>query len=412
MAVVHHRDCFGIVLDRHDAHHRAKAFVAHHAHVVGDVCQDLRRQIGTAVILVERRDMGDCTIGHRFGNLRAHFIGKADMRHWPKCRFRVQWITQLVCGDNFHRPSDKGVKVPLRHVNPFDPATALAGIEHRAVNQRFHRSVHVSVVTDIARVFAAQFQPDTGECACGGPFDGLTAAHRAGEVHKSKGPGRDQIRGCPVIQKHVLKHVLRHSGSMKRLRHPLTHQRRLAGMFQHHGIARNQGRCDGVDRGHIGIIPGGHDQHDTVRDTFDHAAKGVAVFNDDIGQGIPGDVCHIGRAFAEAAKFATIPDRAAHLVGQFRHDLVIHRADVGDSVLHQRNSLCQGPCGPCRLCRPRACHGGLGVLCGQNRAFSVNGSVDRGYTADHPQALSKPRAISQSVTTRSNSSCSHSAQRV
>ena len=43
-----------IILHRHDPHHRAKAFIAHHPHVVGDVGQDLRCQIGSAIVLGQR----------------------------------------------------------------------------------------------------------------------------------------------------------------------------------------------------------------------------------------------------------------------------------------------------------------------------------------------------------------------
>ena len=45
------------------------------------------------------------------------------------------------------------------HIDPLDPATALARIEHRAVHQHIDGPIQVGIIHHIAGVFAAQFQP-------------------------------------------------------------------------------------------------------------------------------------------------------------------------------------------------------------------------------------------------------------
>ena len=154
-----------------------------------------------------------------------------------------------------------------------------------------------------------------------------------------------------MIQKHVLKDIFGDTNRMKRLRHAFPHKWRLRGVFQHSRIACDQCGGNSVDRRHIGVIPRGHDQNDAVRHTFYHAAKRVAVLDLDIGQCILCDLGHITCAFVKPAEFPAIPHRAAHLMRNFRHDVVIHRANSSNTVLHKLNTLCQRSCRPVNLRR-------------------------------------------------------------
>ena len=199
---------------------------------------------------------------------------------------------------------------------------------------------------------------------------------------------------------------------MEGLCHPFAHQWGLAGVFEDHCIPGDQSRGHGVDRSHIGVVPWCHDQDHPMWNALDHAAKGVAVFDLNRGKRVFRDFRHVGCAFVEPAKLPAIADGAAHLMGQFRNDLVVHRAHVCDALLHQRNPLLQRQGRPGGLRCLRRSYGRAGSITAEGFPFGVNRSVNRRDTSYHAHALSKPRAISQSVTTRSNSSCSTSAQRV
>ena len=130
-------------------------------------------------------------------------------------------------------------------------------------------------------------------------------------------------------------------------------------MFEQHRITRNQRGGQSIDRCHIGVVPRGNHQDHPMRDAFDHTAKSVTVFNDDIGQSISGDIGHIARALVEPAKFTTIAYGSTHLPSKFWHDGVIHRSDCGYASLHQSNTLREGTTRPNGLCRLCAAHCGI-----------------------------------------------------
>src|SRR5690606_13098531 len=76
-AVVHQRQGFLVVAHLLDAHRRAEGFLAHDAHAVVHVAEDLRSQVGRAgTVHVEFRgiDVGDGTLGHRLADLAAHEV--------------------------------------------------------------------------------------------------------------------------------------------------------------------------------------------------------------------------------------------------------------------------------------------------------------------------------------------------
>nr|MBC6968161.1 hypothetical protein [Roseobacter litoralis] len=309
--------------------------------------QDLRHQI-RAIVLREERGINQCfrPRGNRLSGLAAHGIGKTGLRHRAKSGFRVHRIAQLVALNDLHRLGHEIVKQALHYIDPLDPTATLPGIEHRAINQRFDRRIEIRVLHHIAGVLAAKLQPEPGKGPLSGGFHRLPAANRSGEIDKPECTIRDQRRCGLVIKEHVLEHAVRHARIIKCLGQPLAHQRRLAGMFEYHRIASDQRGRDRVDRRHIGVIPRGHDQHQPVRHPLDHAAKITAVLDGDFGQCLFGDVGHMLCALVKAAKFAAIADRTAHLPSQFRHDLIIHRADVFDALHHKRSAFGQGPRGP------------------------------------------------------------------
>ena len=57
------------------------------------------------------------------------------------------------------------------HIDALDAAAALPGIVGRAIHQRIDGGIEVGVLHDVARVLAAELEPDGGEGARGGALD-------------------------------------------------------------------------------------------------------------------------------------------------------------------------------------------------------------------------------------------------
>ncbi len=91
-------------------------------------------------------------------------------------------------------------------------------------------------------------------------------------------------------------------------------------------------------------------------------SKLVAVLDDDRRQRIGGDRGHIVGALVEAAIFAAVVDRPAHLPGEFRHDDVGHLVQPRDTLQHQLDALFERPLRPGLLRLAGAGDGVLGRL--------------------------------------------------
>jgi hypothetical protein len=220
-----------------------------------------------------------------------------------------------------------------------------------------------------------------------------------------------------MIQHDILENVRRNARCGKRLGEVLTHLERLRGMFQDHRIACHQRRGNGVDRGHVGVVPWCNHHHHAMRNALDLSLERVAVLDFDRCQRAFGNARHVAHAFVEAAILAAITHRPAHLVRQLRCHPLGLLADDLVGAQHPVNALLDGPRRPRRLLRPRPRSRRERIVPAQHFAFDINRSINRRnelYCLAHAvvQALSKPRAISQSVTTASNASCSTSAARV
>ncbi|CUK06794.1 hypothetical protein RUE5091_02883 [Ruegeria denitrificans] len=251
---------------------------------MGHIGQNLWRQIGTTVILCHGVDMGHGAIGHSLGDLRAHLIGEPHIGHRAHSRLRVQRVAQLVPLNNLNRLGDEVIIEVFMHVNPFDPAAALARVEHGPVDQRIDRRVQIGILHDIARVLAAQLGADTSKGARRRALHCLATADRPGEVHKVERIARDQIIGHVMAEEHILEHIRRHARRMEGLRHPLAHQQGLGGVFQDHRIARDQRRGHRVDRRHVRVIPGRHHKHHPMREALDVTLERLILTHRDIGQ--------------------------------------------------------------------------------------------------------------------------------
>ena len=172
--------------------------------------------------------------------------------------------------------------------------------------------------------------------------------------------------------------------------HAFAHQQRLRGMFQHHRIARDQRRRDGVDRGHVGVVPRRHDEDDAMGHPLDIALERGVLAHGDIGQSLLRNRGHVAGAFVEAAKLAAVAHGAAHHAGQFGHDLVIHGPHGGDTRQNEFDPLGHRAGGPGRLRRAGAVHQGTAGRCFKRGALGENRAVDRrdAFQNAHARALS------------------------
>lgn len=106
--------------------------------------------------------------------------------------------------------------------------------------------------------------------------------------------------------------------------------------------------------------------------SLDDAAEVVAVLDLDIGERVLRDTRHVAGAFVKTAELATVADRAAHLVGKFRHDLIVHFAHIGDPGLHKGNAVVQRARRPIGLRRLGAGDGGVSRVSSEGRTLSVD----------------------------------------
>ncbi len=83
--------------------------------------------------------------------------------------------------------------------------------------------------------------------------------------------------------------------------------------------------------------------------TFDCAAEFITIFDDVICEGGLGDLCHMPRAFLNAAKFAAIAHRPPHHVGKNGHDFIILGTQIGDASHHKLCTLLDRARTPCLL---------------------------------------------------------------
>ena len=130
------------------------------------------------------------------------------------------------------------------------------------------------------------------------------------------------------------------------LRQPLAGERRLARVLEHDGVAGDQRRDDGVDRGQERVVPGRDDEDEAERLAGEDAAEAVAVLDHLRRQRALGDPGHVGGALAHAAHLAAVADRAAHLPGELGDEVGVDPVEPGDALLDERDPLGERAGGP------------------------------------------------------------------
>ncbi|MNQ81273.1 hypothetical protein D3C85_962860 [compost metagenome] len=329
LAVVHQGDGLLVAADRHDAHHRAEALLAHHRHVMGNVDQYLGREVGAARCIGGEPfgvDQRPGAVHHGIGNLPAHDFGGIRRHQRAEGGGLIQRVAQHVLAGEFDEALDElRVKLPV-HVDAFDGAAALPGVEETAVHQVCHGVLEIGIGAHIARVLATQFQAHAEETAHGGSLHDRAGLHGTGEVHLMHAPGGDDGRGLPVIEQQVVEQPIGQVGPAHRLGETLADQQGLRGVLENHAVARHQRRDDRVHRREVRIVPRRDHQHRAHRLALDQAAETCDGFRLHRRQCLRGDGDHVARALFKTAQLAgAIAHRSAHLPSQLRHDLVAHR---------------------------------------------------------------------------------------
>ena len=171
---------------RHDAHDGTEALVVHHLHRVIHVDEHSRRDVGAAggvELELAHIDQLLCALARGVGDRRAHRVACSCAHHRAQCRCRVERVAENVFPRQRHRLLDELRINRTLHVNALDAATALPGIEERAVDQRFHGVIEPRVGTHIRRVVATQLQADRDEAPGSRALHGSAADDRTREAH-------------------------------------------------------------------------------------------------------------------------------------------------------------------------------------------------------------------------------------
>ena len=330
-----------------------------------------------------RVDMRLRALRHGFRILLAHEIGEALVRHRAERRRFVQRIAEHIGVHEIDCALDEAVVVPLVHVDALDAAAALARIEEGAVDEVLDGVVEIGVRAHIGRVLAAELEPERGEGARRCALDGAPAGDGAGEVAVIDEAGAENAARLVVAEIQVLEQALRQAGPVHRHLEALAGQHRLRRVLEQHRIAGHQRRHDGVDGGEIGIVPGRDDEHEADRLALDHAAEArLLVVGWDRLQALLRNRDHVARPLLDPAELAAVAHRAAHLLGDLGHHLLVHgeqRIEEGGDL---RSALGNRGVTPCllRLARglDRRIDGGLG----HDRTADELASVDGGNADD------------------------------
>ena len=218
-------------------------------------------------------------------------------------------------------------------VDALDGAARLARIEEAGVDDVLDGESKVGVGPHIGRVLAAELEAGVREVARAGDrrHHHAAAGGRAGEADLIDQAGAERFL-CRLVR-HVkdLEDVLGKIRLLETVGKVLGDQSGLARMFHHDRIAgKNRGQ-HGVERRHIGEVPGGQIEDDAERLTADEALEALLRSNIDVAEHLRRDRDHVAGALLETPHLARpIADRPPHLPGeQLRHARLVgdHRID-------------------------------------------------------------------------------------
>ena len=154
-------------------------------------------------------------------------------------------------------------------------------------------------------------------------------------------------------------------------------------MLEDDGVPGDQGGRDRVDGGHVGIVPGRHDEDDAERLALDHPAKAWAlVARNRRREALLRNPDHVAHALLEAAELAAIAHGAPHLLGELGHHLLVHREHRLEEFEDEGATLLHGEPAPLPLGRAGGRQGGVDLGLGGGAPAHQLLAVDGGDADD------------------------------
>ncbi|MNZ85122.1 hypothetical protein D3C78_1039000 [compost metagenome] len=259
----------------------------------------------------------------------------------------------------------------------------MPGIIGGAIHQRIDGGVEIGVLHHITGVLAAEFKTEAGESAGSGTLDGAAAFHRTGEVDEIEQPFGNQRRGRGMVEEDIDEDIVRHTGLDESPHHALADQQRLRRVLDNNRIAGHQGRRDGVNRRHVGVVPRGDDEDHAMRLTLDAAFEIAALLDDERCQCICRDGSDIVGALVETLELAAITNRTAHHMRQLRHNFGHHFVKARHAFQNQLNAVLKRTSRPVLLRLARFRNGGARRFQRHRLPFGINRAVDGRDILDH-----------------------------
>src|SRR5213082_1792516 len=385
-AVVHLRHGFIVRAHLHDPGDRSKDLLAHDRRAGRGIEEQLRRQIrrtGLAAweaALLDRRPRA--SLDGR-AHLRTYRVRRGGAHHRAERGLWVQRVAEPVPLNQLDAAAREALMNALVNVDTLQAAAGLTGVEVRPVHDVLHGVWQIGIVTHIHRIAAAEFEPHPDETLGGDALHRPAAGHRAGEGHEVDARIADDSFGVGVPEVQYLEQAGREPRVGEALGERFRAQGRLGRVLQHHGVAGQERRHHAVYRDQIGVIPGGHGEHDAERLAAYEAPKARLWPDIQIGECRRGDAAHVAGTLERAAHLARSEAyRPPHLPAELRRDPRAALLEFSAEALDDGGALGERHLAPQRPRRTGALQSLIDLRRRSGGAFRVHPAVDRRHTLD------------------------------
>ncbi len=154
-------------------------------------------------------------------------------------------------------------------------------------------------------------------------------------------------------------------------------------MFEQNRITGHQRGNDGIDRRQVWVVPGRNGENDTQRLARNPACEPGLWFRHNVGEALLGTANHMARTLFKTTQFTlTKSNRAPHLPGELRHDVVRHAEHGVDGASADCRALGKREGAPRSLCRARRTQHLPDITFVRERALCIDRTVHRRNTLD------------------------------
>ena len=123
------------------------------------------------------RNGAPCALFDGLAHLFPHSIGGGPGNHRPQRRRGIERIAEDVFASHVRKSTDNAIEMASMHVNAFDRAARLPGIEERAIGKILDGIVQVRIGSNISRILSAELQADSQKHSRAGRFNFLPGVH-------------------------------------------------------------------------------------------------------------------------------------------------------------------------------------------------------------------------------------------